>query len=227
MGKTAHQPNHSIVPLEIRDLIDAVVHSVILDTYQHFPHGLESRCAIYAIVGAQCLSQLTGTAYRPMCGGQWIPLADGNSFFLIPSVAEIQAANALHQLRNYHCWIQADQGDSVEVVDFTLRHNDSACELLGIEPRQSSSESYAWIRMPASKFGNAHMYELCYYASCLQVDRKLCELLGALATENRRAFDHLARRCLLQIHERLVELEELWRQLTPIGDMSDRLAAAG
>jgi hypothetical protein len=227
MGKTAHQPNHSIVPLEIRDLIDAVVHSVILDTYQHFPHGLESRCAIYAIVGAQCLSRLTGAVYRPMCGGQWIPLANGSTFFLTPSVAEIQAANALHHLRNYHCWIQANHGDSVEVVDFTLRHNDSACELLGIAPLQSSPEPYTWIRMPASKFGGAHMSEVCYYASCLRVDRKLSELLGALETENRRAFDHLVRRCLLQIHEKLVELETLWRQLTPLGDKTGRLVAAG
>ena len=128
MAKTAHEHHEPMIPLEIRDLIDSVVHQVIRDTYKQLPHGLECRCAIYAIVGAQSLTQMTGIAYRPVAGGQRIPLADGSTYFLMPSLSDIQSANNLEQLRNYHCWIQTDRIEGLEVVDFTLRHSDAAVQ---------------------------------------------------------------------------------------------------
>lgn len=212
MGKAAQPLKHLSIPLEIRDLIDEVVHTVIAETYRHFPQGLESRCAIYAIVGARTLSLLTGSPYNPVCGAQLIPLADGTPYVLCPAEEDIQTAIALHQLRDYHCWIESVRGDKVEVVDFTLRHSNAASGLLGLVPLIGTDETYAWVCIPSGQIANAQPNEVHFFASCLKGHFRLTQLLNAMAKENDRLFEFLTQHCLTQIQTGLLALETLLRR---------------
>lgn len=194
---------HTMIPLEIRDLIDQSVHSVIHEAYHRYPDGLESRCSQYAIVGAKCLCRLTGESFLPVSGSQRIPLADGGTHCIRPPDNEIERAARLSEIRNYHCWIQRTHEDAVEVIDFTLRNNDRACRTLGIASKATTAEPYAWVCIPYEKMTSATPEDVYFYASCLSMDAQLTELLWEFQFENDRIFEVLTNQAMLRIVEAL------------------------
>ena len=192
-----------MIPLEVRDLIDAAVHTAIYDAFHRYPDGLESRCAHYAIVGSKCLSRLTGESHIPVCGSQLIPVVSGGFYAIAPPPAAIEGADELSDLRNYHCWIEAAHGESVDVIDFTLRHNLAACQLLGIPLAQSTEEPYAWVTMPKALCGQCVPEKRFAYTSCLARDAQLTNLLWEFQFENNRVFDVLSDKALQIVSDAL------------------------
>ncbi len=192
-----------MIPLEVRDVIDAAVHSVIADAYQRYPNGLESRCAHYAIVGAKCLCRLTGDGFIPVSGSQRIPLVTGGSHTITPPQIDLDAAKQLSDLRNYHCWIELPHAESIERVDFTLRHNKAACQVLGISLAQPCAETYAWARLPRQQIGVAQPDERHGYVSCLSRDSQLTQLLWEFQFEYQQVFEVLTQQAMQKITEGL------------------------
>ncbi|WP_423025675.1 hypothetical protein [Undibacterium sp. SXout20W] len=89
---------------------------------------------MYAIVGAQVLTMLTGTQCTAVCGGQIMDCGSDQYVVISPNRKELRSARKLSEISNYHCWIQVspvDKGDtSPVIIDFTLRHDSYCAKLL-------------------------------------------------------------------------------------------------
>lgn len=136
---------------DVQKFIDASVHDIISARYAHQPFGAFGKCAMYAIVGAQVLTLLTGRQCEAVCGGQIMDCGGGRSMIIAPGRQEIRQARHLSDLRMYHCWIQVYLPDEVifdpVVVDFSTRYDPQSAALFKIDFAAELQRDFIWCRL--------------------------------------------------------------------------------
>ncbi|WP_374349504.1 hypothetical protein [Chitinimonas sp.] len=132
----------------IRTALDCAIQSVLGRIYAQQALG---RCATYAIVGARVLSEVLKHPYYPVCGGQVLDCGNGMYIVFYPGREERRRARRLGDMRDYHCWIQAQRkcaGSTrtrIEIVDFAARHDRASAEMLGVPFERASDLDYLWV----------------------------------------------------------------------------------
>ncbi|QND98897.1 hypothetical protein SY91_06359 [Burkholderia cenocepacia] len=144
---TTSRPPILAAPVDamLHAVIDEVVHRSVSEATTR---GGYMRCADYAIVGARVLTLLTGKPYRPFAGGEVMDFGGGNLYALCTTRERRRTARHLSQLARYHCWIEARHDDALgrtrkEIVDFTLRHDETVANQLGM-PFARAYQAYFW-----------------------------------------------------------------------------------
>lgn len=139
------------VPPVLRSLIDQTINSILEEAASS--SGLEAgpigRCGDYAIVGARVLTLLTRHPYVAVSGGELIDCGSGRYVVLNPSRTARRTARKLSEVREYHCWIQAQHEVApnqtrLEIVDFTARHDEQVANMLGVPFTRTAAPSYLW-----------------------------------------------------------------------------------
>jgi hypothetical protein len=103
-----------------------------------FPKKYYGLCYLYAIVGSNLLSILLHKHYIPV-GGIAILDAGGGMLLELLDVAGFQNDKG----GEFHCWIESDQDDRTELIDFTFRHNASYAKTHGLQWKRKK-ESFLW-----------------------------------------------------------------------------------
>lgn len=177
------------VPPYLRDLIDSALNAVMEEAAVDagLSAGTLGRCADYALVGARVLSALLGHPYVAVAGGEIIDCGGGMYVVLFPSRKARRHARKLSDLKDFHCWIQAEhisaQGSRRrEWIDFTVRHDRQVAEVFDV-PYCAAGQNYLWdwqdciepvpvaVRPQLSANGNGGDWMWCD-AVCLRLLRK-------------------------------------------------------
>lgn len=196
----------------IQKLIDASVHEIISARYAHQAYGAFGKCAMYAIVGAQTLSMLTGAHCEAVCGGQILDCGGGQAIIINPEMQEISKAKNLSDIRMYHCWIQVYLPDEPYfdplVVDFSTRYDPQSALLFGQKFAPELFRDFVWCRLgefhqpiPDSV---AYLYPLTKKIKTWLWRDARCEvLLKKFAQENAAQFTAIASAVLLNFADRI------------------------
>lgn len=135
----------------LRDMIDAALNAVMEDaaTQAHLTMGTLGRCADYALVGARVLRLLLHRPYTALSGGEIIDCGDGLYVALHPGRQARRSARKLSELKDYHCWIEAqhpmpDGTVRRELIDFTARHDPLVASVYGLPFTRPHVSNYLW-----------------------------------------------------------------------------------
>lgn len=101
-----------------------------------FPQKFTGLCHIYAILGANVLSIILNRNYIPVGGIALIDTGTGKLLELLDNDGFDRERGG-----TFHCWIESDT--SIELVDFSFRHNVSYAATLGIKWKKKKC-SYLW-----------------------------------------------------------------------------------
>ena len=179
-----------VVPL--RDLVDSALNTVIerAAAEARLAAGTLGRCGDYALVGARVLSVLLDRPYVAVAGGEIIDCGGGRYIVLFPSRKARRHARKLSDLKDYHCWIQAEHGlpqggTRLEQVDFTVRHNRQVAGVFRV-PYLAADQDYLWewqdvivpvpaeVRLQLSANGNGGDWMWCD-AVCMRLLHKYAQ----------------------------------------------------
>lgn len=124
--------------VSVKRLISECVGEVIRG---HYPAQYYSLCHVYAIVGSNLISIISGHNFRPVAGlaavdcgnGQLMLMADNSAFSRIEGGA-------------FHCWIESvdEANGERQVVDLTFRHNHTYAEKNGFQWALAPPPAFLW-----------------------------------------------------------------------------------
>lgn len=228
VADTAHR-NSAAIPSPsqaLRDVIDLAVHATV-SSISGAPGANLGQCPSYAIVGAMLLSTIFDYRYDPVAGGEIIDCGNGIFLSLFPPRAHRRRAQTLTELREYHCWIEArparkaHQEATLEIIDFTTRHDRAVAEMFGVNFTKQDGVDYLWgnyleLKSLISPAVWPHLHGK--RRQWLWVDAHCTKLLLRHQQDNLNFYTHLVSTALVLVLEQanagLVEiLPHEWEQL--------------
>jgi hypothetical protein len=117
----------------------AIASSVRQSLCHWFPHNFYSLCHAFAVVGSNVASIVCNRNYRPVAG---LAAIDAGNDQIIVMADEQAFHNPIGGA--YHCWIESDDEDPLELVDFTFGHNHVYAEANGYPWGGDASPDYLW-----------------------------------------------------------------------------------
>lgn len=110
---------------------------------RHYPLHFSALCHVYAILGANLISIVSGKNFRPVAGMAAIDCGEGQLMLMTDETALARPEGGA-----YHCWIESvdDPDQDRIVVDLTFRHNRLFAEENGFTWTAQHPPDFLWGR---------------------------------------------------------------------------------